>query len=648
MNLYSLKSSIHYHPDYIHIIWCPIDPQQDITWNEICNKDHNSDNDWQKYVNDIKQMPNVRIVYKDICKFLDVSNEMSEIHKSDLCRYKLLHKYGGIWSDLDIVYIKSITDIIHFNFDTVNFLCKAEAYFYVPIGLLLSKRHSNFFNDICNSAINNYNKNRYQCMGSELFVNKFFNLKGIHNGIDIKKYATIIVDDNNKIISYKLGHYNFEYSDNGRLKYILHNHTNENNILLDETVYMNYNWSKIDELFIENNEKKDLQNTVGFHWFNGSDITKKYISEIIEYNIPNKFNGILFTEKYKFSDTIHNIKYFSFNNIGKWAYFYINKLNTVLNIFNEQKKQITKIRIDNYEKHSGLELCINESIIHNNETELIIFDELSYAYFLIYFAVGSKQTKKMIIDFIKKSRYICFFCELFENDNLQTIGNKICNIEFASLFFKNAKQVYLCNTRNINYLLKNNVYGNITYFPPLGYSTINNIYPIIQDTPINNNRNNNTNKKTNKNNRKQYDILFYGNVLDEFSYRNKFINILNELGETKKYNISIKDDLFDDEKNTMIVNTKIVIHIPSHSKLHSFPWAKCAELMAKKVFFIIEENEEMYIQGLDKIVAFYKRDDTSDFVSQIEYYLNNEKERTFTVEQCFNYIKNKYNMDDLF
>ena len=37
MNLYSLKTCIHYHSDYTHIIWCPKYPQKNITWEEDLN-----------------------------------------------------------------------------------------------------------------------------------------------------------------------------------------------------------------------------------------------------------------------------------------------------------------------------------------------------------------------------------------------------------------------------------------------------------------------------------------------------------------------------------------------------------------------------------------------------------------------------------
>ena len=69
--------------------------------------------------------------------------------------------------------------------------------------------------------------------------------------------------------------------------------------------------------------------------------------------------------------------------------------------------------------------------------------------------------------------------------------------------------------------------------------------------------------------------------------------------------------------------------------------------MLKKVFFIIEENDDMYIQGLDNICVYYKRSNLKDLQEKIEYYINNSSERETITNKCFNYIKDNFNMDSL-
>ena len=238
--------------------------------------------------------------------------------------------------------------------------------------------------------------------------------------------------------------------------------------------------------------------------------------------------------------------------------------------------------------------------------------------------------KNYLKNFLNNANYVCFFCELFENDNLQTIGNNTIDLEFAKLFFGNTKQLFLCNTRNINYLLKHNIYNNITYFPPIGYSKLTiNKYKIRHDP------------------NKINDILFYGNILN-FIYRKDIINDIQNICKENKYKFIIREDLYDEnEKKDILAKTKIVIHIPSHKNLHSFPWAKVSELILSKVFFIIEENEEMYIKGLDKLCAFYKRNDRVDLENKIKYYINNESERINITTKCYKYFTFNYNIDTI-
>ena len=419
MNLYSLKSSIYYHPDYIHIIWCPINPQNNITWNENCNKIWAADTMWKKYVNEIESFKNVRIIYKNISKFIGVDENMSEIHKSDLFRYKIIHQYGGIWSDLDIVYIKSITEVVNFNFDTINFLCKGKNNaLYMPIGLLLSKRKAFLFKKILIEAIKNYDPKRYQCTGAETLAKIFLNNNATTTGSKMK-------EDNLNLC---------KYEDN-LLQYKDPKIINEKNILLNEDIYMALDWTKINNLFYDRGVFCEKTNTVGYHWFNGSSKTKEYLKEITNYNIPKIFKGVLFNERNKFNKQLSKITYFDIqiDNSGK---FFKNKLNIYIKIINILTKSkpfdYESINIRDYYSYSEMPKF---NYIDNN---LTIFDELSYAYLLSFYTYTNRENKLKIEHFIKNCKYICFFCEIFKNDQLQTIGNKVCNLDFAVSFFKNA------------------------------------------------------------------------------------------------------------------------------------------------------------------------------------------------------------------
>jgi mannosyltransferase OCH1-like enzyme len=253
MNLYSLRTSLYYHQDYIHIIWTPTKFCEKINWKENLNNNFIYDDNYEKYVKELKNYNNLLIIKLDINNFLGIESDMSEIHKSDILRYVLLNRFGGIWSDLDIVYIKKITDKINFDFENLFFKCVNGKEIFYPIGLLLCKKNTSFMNKLLDNINEYYNKNKYQCIGAEMLKKIFTN----------KNYKDV----------YFLG--------------------NE--------FYMNYLWYEIDNLFINyKNNIKDLKNTIGFHWFNGSNITKKYISNIKNEIIKLNYNGIIFIEKNKF------------------------------------------------------------------------------------------------------------------------------------------------------------------------------------------------------------------------------------------------------------------------------------------------------------------------------------------------------------
>jgi len=573
MNLYSLKTSKHYHPDYIHIIWCPINIYDKITWNEFCHKeDVEYDNN---FMNEIKEL-NVKIIKIDISLFLNIDNEISEIHKSDLFRYKILNTFGGIWSDLDIVYIKKITDMINFDFTNILFKCYAEKHniYYYPIGLLLSKRKNNFYSNLLNIImIKFFDLNRYQCIGSEMF-NKLFNKK---------KYDDVT--------------------------------------FLNEEIYMNYIWTEINNLFINyENNIKNICNSIGFHWFNGSDITKKYLKEI-KTNIPDKFNGIIFKEKHKFLTKKTSIEYFNIT-VDKWAYFYKNKMDYYLNIYkNKFNININEIKIGKYMNYKFDYFDYFE--LNNVISKIYLIDELAYFMIINKYIISDEKIKNNIIKFIKNTNYVIFLSELFESNKLKTIGSKLYNTEISIKFIKNANKIMLCNTRNINYLIENDIKNNIIYFPPYGYSEIFKI----------------------NNKLKKIDLLIYGNILDTFTHRNIYLEKINIFSKKNNINCVIRDNLFGEEKNLILDETKIVIHIPSHEKLHSMPWAKINELMAKKVFFIIEENEELHIKNLNNIIISYKNYD--DLKNKIKFYLENEDERNIICEKCYKYIVKNFDIEKL-
>ena len=124
------------------------------------------------------------------------------------------------------------------------------------------------------------------------------------------------------------------------------------------------------------------------------------------------------------------------------------------------------------------------------------------------------------------------------------------------------------------------------------------------------------------------------------------LNKIEQFSTENNYNFVVKN-IYNEEKYCFLSKTKIVIHIPSFDDLHTFPWAKVSELMINKIFFIIEENEELYNLELENTIVFYKRKNINDLFNKINEYINNDGKKNKIIDDCYNFIKKKYNLDDL-
>jgi hypothetical protein len=383
-------------------------------------------------------------------------------------------------------------------------------------------------------------------------------------------------------------------------------------------------FKKIDD-YIKNTDKRDtiINN-------NYDKISTNYDMDLI-LNLNNTINKEVTLKKCDIKNK-KNIIYFDF---GINNYHSIQKIHTV-KYFENLKYNIIKIDVTFLSNNKKL-LDYITNIQNKNEDFYILNAE---DYYNLYCILDCKNTN-VIMNFVENIDYIYYNYEVIMNDKLHQIGlnydifyihnNYYYNIndrdKFTIFFYKNAYLILCSNMNNIMYLNMNNIKSNVKYFSPIGYSKFNDLIQL--------------------NINKVIDILFYGNLSVSFNYRTRMLNELQQYCNSNKYVFEKYDNLFDIEKNNKLAKTKIVIHVPSHENLETFPWAKCAELMANKVFFIIEENKDIYIKKIEDIVVYYKHSDIIDLQNKIMYYLSNEAERIKQIEKCYNYYINNHNMEDL-
>lgn len=109
------------NPDWRVIVWHPKKPGRPPQW---ATKEHSfyswSGPDWFKRLGDAGSNVETRLAPLD-----DFPQDMTEVHRSDLLRWRLLHTMGGFWSDIDIVYFRPMLDL-KLDYSSDALLCWGE------------------------------------------------------------------------------------------------------------------------------------------------------------------------------------------------------------------------------------------------------------------------------------------------------------------------------------------------------------------------------------------------------------------------------------------------------------------------------------------------------------------------------------------
>lgn len=243
------------NPDWEINVFYPTMTTLKSDWNTNEQKDLICEGkDWFGELKNIKNLKLKEVDFK-------LTKEISEVHKSDLIRLSLLADNGGVWSDFDVFYTKPIDNIFVNKSDSIydTFVC--YHYEYNSIGFLMSAGNNKFFGELFKIAVGVINKKdelQYQNIGKDLY-NYFF------------KY-------NNKNILEK----NEKYG------------VNIKNIPFT-TVYP-FDWRQVELIF--GNSSNLFENTIGIHWFAGSEKTSVYENVVTDENI-NTFDNFLLKEMSK-------------------------------------------------------------------------------------------------------------------------------------------------------------------------------------------------------------------------------------------------------------------------------------------------------------------------------------------------------------
>lgn len=190
------------------------------------------------------------------------NNDIPEVIKSNYLRYWILGNYGGMWSDIDIIYVKPMSVLVDTALQVYGDIQKIDTVicyidYYYPVGLLLSKQSNPFFLELVGNANSKLDTYHYQCIGSTLFE---------------KLYAK---------------------------PYLINNKYPELNILvMNHGSYLPYQWDEVEKIYTDSSPENMQNYTVGIHWFNGSPMSVNYQNMIDRDEFPTNGSIYPYIKKY--------------------------------------------------------------------------------------------------------------------------------------------------------------------------------------------------------------------------------------------------------------------------------------------------------------------------------------------------------------
>lgn len=252
MTLYSFRKM---NPDWEVILYVSDNNIKNKSWKSYENQDYHQYKG-DDYFNKLKDL-NIKIenvIFPE--EIQEKLKNISPIHKGDLFRYYQLYLNGGFYCDMDVLFFRSIDEFYN---KVVNCGCDTIIHEYqgkeriLAIGFLGASINNEYYKNLFEFGINNYNENDYQSMGVQLIYEMFTG----------KKYATHIL--NNIVKKYpNLKFYN-----------------------LPTAFIYKFDWTQIKHCFINSLKINDFDyDSIGYHWYGGGVESQKY-------------NGILNEKNYK-------------------------------------------------------------------------------------------------------------------------------------------------------------------------------------------------------------------------------------------------------------------------------------------------------------------------------------------------------------
>jgi len=174
-----------------------------------------------------------------------------EVHKSDFLRWKLLSEQGGVWSDMDIVYVRPMVDLLdnrqrQAEIDTV--LCPLMPPRKHTVGFLMASPMNDFAKWMHARSHAAYDPGEYQCMGSDILNRNFADLPDLDRQFPQHRFMFL---DRNSVYAVTSKDLDRFYRPMGRAEI----------------------------------KKLNAAGVIGFHWFGGHPHSQQFENQLTEHNV---------------------------------------------------------------------------------------------------------------------------------------------------------------------------------------------------------------------------------------------------------------------------------------------------------------------------------------------------------------------------
>jgi len=282
MSLYSFR---YFNPDWEIFLYVPKNCNYTVGW-----KDKQYENIFE-CVDYLAFCSNIGVNVKEFdFETIGISNSINEVHKSDFIRYFLLYTYGGVWSDIDILFNKPIENIdVNKNkkylYDSYIYFCDGlKNKMSIPghaIGLLMSSQGSDYFKNVFNVCKYIYKKQ----VNSKCILDKDIKIGNFNIQKSVNQFNKNNFGDDYQV----LGAYLLNSVFNKKI--LTSEFSNKIGFLSEKTVYpISHNLYKF--LFIDNGLSLiDDTKTIGLHWYGGSPYVANLLKEVNHLNYLNYNNN---------------------------------------------------------------------------------------------------------------------------------------------------------------------------------------------------------------------------------------------------------------------------------------------------------------------------------------------------------------------